>query len=445
MRRFRLRLPFWLSPRALYVLGGIALAYALAPGIGTLAPLATVALWVFAAALAVDLAIGPKRGDITVSRRVPDHLALRVDAAVTYEIENRSKVPLRVGIYEQPLRVLRDSPNPSIAGVPAHSRAEIERHFLPVARGLDRFGALYVWYDNALGLIRRRMRVETTHEFRVYPDLRAVERYGSLHARNKLIEAGLRRMRMRGIGTEFESLREYAAGDAFRNVDWKATARRGKVMVTQREVERSQDVLVLIDCGRLMSARIDEQRKLDYAITAGLSVASIASLASDRVGVLAFASNILLARAPRSTAASIRGLSDALIDVEPVFEESDYAHAFAYARARLKRRSLIVFFTDVIDPVAQSSVLAELSSLAKRHVVLCVFMNDAAVQKTLAAQPATLAAAYERDVALGLAEERAKAKKTLESLGISVLDVPARELSVCAIDAYLRIKQRALI
>ncbi len=332
-----------------------------------------------------------------------------------------------------------------VVRVPRRSQTIASRAFTARARGSDRFTHLYVWYESTLGLVRRRSVRELDEAFRVYPDLSAVERYGALHARNRLIEAGLRRMRLRGIGSEFESVRDYAPGDAFRAIDWKATARRGKLMVTQREIERSQDVMILLDCGRLMTARVGEQRKLDYAVTVGLSLASIASLASDRVGVVAFARKILLARSPRSTAVSVRALADALCDIEPLFEESDYAHAFAYLRSHLHRRSLIVFLTDVIDPVAQSTVLAELGSLAKRHVVLCAFMNDESVRASLARVPAGVDDAYVLDVALGLANERALAARTLARDGIVVLDVPAPKLSVAAIDEYLRVKSRGLL
>jgi uncharacterized protein (DUF58 family) len=180
-------------------------------------------------------------------------------------------------------------------------------------------------------------------------------------------------------------------------------------------------------------------------VSAALSLASIASLASDRVGVVAFAREILLARAPRSTAASVRALSDALCDIEPRFEEADYARAFAYVRTHLHRRSLVVLFTDVIDPIAQSVVLAELGSLARRHVVLCAFMNDEAVARALEVTPSGVDEAYEADVALGLAHERKAAVAALERVGVHALDVPARSMSVATIDEYLRIKQRALI
>ncbi len=177
----------------------------------------------------------------------------------------------------------------------------------------------------------------------------------------------------------------------------------------------------------------------------GLSLASIASLASDRVGIVAFAKRILLARSPRSTAVSVRALADALCDVEPLFEEPDYAHAFGYLRSHLHRRSLIVFLTDVIDPVSQGAILSELGSLAKRHVVLCVFMNDRAVAERLARAPVRVEDAYAMDVALGLALERDVAARTLARSGLMVLDVPAAALSVAVIDEYLRIKSRGLL
>ncbi len=441
----RLRLALWPSARVVWALAAIAFLLAISPGIAVLAPFALVLLVLLALASVLDAAFIPSPRAISIRRIVPAHLALRRTVSLHYEIENRSSRALRIGFVEEPVRTLQFVDDEIEAVVPREASISATSDALPVARGADRFSRIYVWYETALGLIRRRTRIEAPEAIRVYPDLSAVERYGNLTVRNRLIEAGLRRMRMRGEGTEFESLRDYSAGDAFRAIDWKATARRGKLMVVQREVERSQDVMLMLDCGRLMTAQINDQRKLDYAITAALSVASIASLASDRVGVVAFARDILLARSPRSTASSMHALADALSDVEPRFEESDYARAIGYVRSHLHRRSLVILFTDVIDPVAQSTVLAELSTLAKRHVVLCVFMNDAAVAQTLATTPRTVDDAYRLDVALGLEHERTVAAKTLERIGIIVVDAPAAKLSVSTIDEYLRIKSRALI
>jgi uncharacterized protein (DUF58 family) len=380
-------LAYWVTPRAIWGLVFVAFVLACSPGVPLFAPAAAAFAAALVAGVLADAARLPRPSLVRIERRVPDHVALRRTKSLRYEIENASGLDLIAGVAEAPVRTLEIEDGDAGSLIPRRSRTSVDVAMLPVARGTDRFTRMYAWYETPWRLVRRRVVLDAPAAFRVFPDLSAVERYGKLNVRNRLVEAGLRRMRMRGEGSEFESVRDYAEGDAFRAIDWKATARRGKLMVVQREVERSQDVMLLLDCGRLMTARVGDQRKLDYAVTGALSLASIASLASDRVGIVAFARQILLARAPRSTAASVSALANALCDVEPRFEEADYASAFGYVRSHLQRRSLIVLFTDVIDPVAQSLVLAELRSLARRNVVLCVFMNDAAVTDRLAAPP----------------------------------------------------------
>jgi uncharacterized protein (DUF58 family) len=435
----------WVTPRFLWSLGGIALLLACAPGVPPFAIVAALGAAVLVVVTIADAVAGPRRSRLRVERVQTQHLALRKAVELEYSVDNFSAQPIRVGIIEAPVRSLRFIDDETIADVPPRGGVTLARAVLPIARGADAFGALYVWYENRFAMLRRRMRIQAPQAFRVFPDLSAVQRYGTLHVRNRVIEAGLRKMRLYGAGTEFESLREFNEGDSFRAIDWKATARRGKIMVAQHEVERSQNVMLVLDCGRLMTPRIGSQRKLDYAVTAALSLASIAALASDRVGAVAFAARILASSAPRSTRSSISRLTNLLYDLEPRFEESNYSLAFAYLRAHLQRRSLVVFLTDVIDPLSQVALFAELGSLARRHLLVCVFMNDAAVSGTLAAQPRTLSDAYRRGVALELAEERETASKLLSRTGAVVIDVAAAKLSVALIDEYLRIKQRAMI
>ncbi|HVR45841.1 MAG TPA: DUF58 domain-containing protein [Candidatus Binatia bacterium] len=438
-------LPAWFTPRFLWVLAAIALLLALSPGVPLFVPLAVALAAALAVATVADAIIGPPASALRVARQAPDHFALAVTTDVAYTIENRSSREVRVGIVETPARTLRYETDELIATLPPASRSTAARSVTPIARGADEIGTLYVWYENPLGLLRRRLRFPSPQAIRVYPNLAAVERYGKLHLRNRAIDAGLRRMKLRGAGTEFESLREWSDGDAFGWVDWKATARRGKLMVAQHEVERSQSVMLLLDCGRLMTARIDGRRKLDYAVQAALSLATIAGLASDRVGLVAFAHEILGATAPRSTKSSIARLTDELYDLQPRFEESNYTRAFAYLRHHLHKRSVIVFLTDVIDPLAQAARMAEVGALARRHLLVCVFMNDAAVSDALAVEPHDVGDAYRASVALELANERRTAKMVLERTGALVIDVAARNLSTALIDEYLRVKRRGLL
>lgn len=441
----KLWLPAWPSARFLWALGAIALLLALSPGVPAFIALAAILGIALVAATIADVIGGPPAAELHVTRTPPEHFALGVGAELTYSIENRSLRSIRMGIIETPARALRFEIDELIAVVPPRSRATLARPIMPLLRGADELATLYVWYENPLGLIRRRLHVAAPQPIRVFPDLTAVERYGKLHLRNRTIEAGLRRMKLRGAGTEFESLREWSDGDAFRSIDWKASARRGKLMVAQHEVERSQNVMLLLDCGRLMTPRVDTARKLDYAVTAALSLSTIAGLASDRVGMVAFARDVLAAIAPRSTKASAGHLANALYGLEPRFEESNYTRAFAYLRHHLHKRSLIVFLTDVIDPIAQATVMSQVATLARHHLLICVFMNDAAINEALATEPETIGDAYRANVALDLAKERRVAKTMLERVGVVVIDVPAKKLTTALIDEYLRVKRRGLL
>jgi uncharacterized protein (DUF58 family) len=439
------RLPLWFSARFLWVLAGLAVLLALSPGVAVLEDVAILLAVALIVATIADAILGPPRALLRIERVPPAHFALGVRAAIGYRVENRSKRAVRAGIIETPARTLRFENDELIVNVLPQSRAVPQRDVTPICRGPDELGTLYLWYENNLGLLRRRLRVAAATPIRVFPDLSAVERYGKLHLRNRTIEQGLRRMQLRGAGTEFESLREWTDGDAFRAIDWKATARRGKLMVAQHEVERSQNLMLLVDCGRLMMPRIDAARKLDYAVTAALSLATIAGLASDRVGLVAFARDILAAGAPRSTRSSIARLTGALYALEPRFEESNYTRAFAYLRHHLHKRSLIVFLTDVIDPLAQVTVMADVASLAKHHLLVCVFMNDAAINAALGNEPQNARDAYRANVAVALANERRRAKAMLERVGVIVVDVPAKSLTTALIDEYLRVKRRGLL
>jgi len=432
----------WLSLRGVYAVLGAAAVLALSSAFPPLwYAFVAVALLVVALALADGFA-GPNATSLRLRRTLPPHAALRRDGMVTYAIENRAAVAVRVGIVESPVPAIAFALETLVVRVAAASRTTAELAFVPRERGRLRFGATYLWVENRIGLLRRRFRVEGDAELRVFPDLAAVNEYGVLAKRSTLVDAGFRALRQRGVGTEFESLREYRPGDPFRLVDWKATARRGRTMVAQYEVERSQNVVIALDCGRLMTPRLGLQRKFDYALAAALSIARIAERADDNVGVLAFAARPLLDIAPRRGAAHVAALARATYDLQPRLEEPDYETTFATLARRHTKRSLIVLFTDLFDPVTSAAVLAGLATLVPRHLVMCVLMNDASISRALDEPVTDRAGAYRTAVAMTLADERATAVAMLRARGIIALDVPAEALTVAILDAYLDVKAR---
>jgi uncharacterized protein (DUF58 family) len=444
MHRYSPSFP-WVTPR--FVIALIAIAMVIGAGsilpalvyVGSSAAIALIGLVV------ADAAMGPRRRDVSVTRSPLDHIALRAATSFWYEIGNRSRTTATFEIVDTPLELF-DLPDEGVRGVVgAGRRASFELHVMPRERGHGTLGDLFVSAENAIGLARRRWIISAPAEVRVFPDLSAVERYGELARRGRLVEAGFRRLRLRGSGGEFDSLREFGPDDEFRAINWKATARRGKLIVTQNDIERSQTVMLVLDAGRLMMPRIGTQRKFDYAVTAALSVASIAGLADDKVGLLAFAGDVLEHVGPRSGVRHTAALTRSVFDLQPRFEESDYAGAFSYLRLRQPKRSLIIFFTDMFDPVASATVLANVAVLTPRHLVVCVLLNDEAIESALAGEPETVDEAYRAGVAATLQAERRKAAAILAQRGVAVIDVPAAKMTMALINAYIDVKARNLL
>jgi uncharacterized protein (DUF58 family) len=437
------RPPAWLGPR------GIALAIVVSLLAGVLArsvawPLAALSAGAgFALLVWFDARAGAAA--FALRRRAPERYVLARPDAFAYEVENRAGIALRCGIVEAPVAKLAIALDGVQLTLPPRARARVEIPFVPRERGRSALVASYAWYETRYGLVRRRVRLEDMQPIRILPDVAALDGSEDLALRARAIEAGLRRLRRRGAGTEFESLREYGPGDAFRDIDWKATARRGRVMVAQYEVERSQQVIVAIDAGRAMAARLGDRRKLDYAVGAALAIAGLARRAADRVGVHAFAGTTLAAVPPGSGAARTAAIVEALADLEPRLEEPDYERAALELRRAYRKRSLIVVFTDLIDPVASSTVLASLALLVRTHFVLVALMNDAALADALAVEPRDVASAYRAAVATALTAERERAVAALRARGMLVVDVPARELRLALLDAYLEIKTHGLV
>jgi uncharacterized protein (DUF58 family) len=438
----RLRPGAWLGPRgvAATIVAALAAAAA-APFVPWPAAVATAALTLVALCLADGLA-GARAFSFT--RIAPERYALARRDVFRYEVVNRGPVELRFGIVEAPVERLAIALDGVAAAVPPRSRTSVELPFVPRERGRTALGSAYAWYETAYGLVRHRVRLDAPRAIRIMPDLSGLDS-GDPALRRRLIDAGLRRLRRRGAGTEFESLREYAAGDPFRSIDWKATARRGRVMVAQHEVERSQQVVVAIDAGRLMSARLGDRRKLDYAVSAGLALAAAGRLAADRVGLHAFAARTLAVIAPGTGPAHAAALADALAELEPQFVESDYERAALELGRAQRKRTLFVVFTDLFDPIASSTLLAALGLLTRHHLVVVALMNDAALAAALAADPHDLGAAYRAAVAAVLNAERKRAIAQLRERGIVVVDAPAEKLSLALIDAYIEIKSRGLL
>jgi len=256
---------------------------------------------------------------------------------------------------------------------------------------------------------------------------------------------GQRRGRPPGAATTPAGLRDYLPGDDVRRIHWKATARRDHPVTTELEAERGQQVVVAVDCGRLMTAPAGHLTKLDHAINATLLLAWVAQAQGDRVGLLTFDDRVRAFVAPRRGLRQVHRLNEVLYGVEARAAEPDFGDAFAYLSHQVRGRSLVVVLTDVLDPVASADLVSHGLRLGGRHRLLVVVMADPAVTRTLRRAVETSGDAYRWAVAEELVQARRGAFETLQKGGVACLDVEAGRLSPAVVERYLELKERGLI
>ena len=397
-------------------------------------------------AAAVDYLISEKQGTFRVERQMEERFAMGAENEVTIRIGNRSRRRVTFVVKDEyPPQIELLTPREAQLTIPAGRSRAWRYSLLPTARGKYHFGNTVIRFSTRLGLLWRQVTYPTTTDVKVYPDIREARKHEIYAHRNRRPEPGLRRMRVRGQGREFESLREFVIGDEVRHISWPATARRGKVITRQYTIERSQNIVVLLDTGRLMTARIGKLSKLDHAVNATLSIAYVAAAGGDNVGLVAFSRKVVSYLPPRRGRDQINLLMEALYSLEPQMIEPSYKRAFNFFSANCKRRSLVVILTDLVDRDASAELLAHTSQLIPRHLPLIITIGDTDLRELVRAQPATSSDVYRQAVAEEILRQREEALMRIRHAGGLALDVPAGRLSLELVNKYLEVKERGLL
>src|ERR1039458_4041180 len=326
----------------------------------------------------------PAAGELVVSRSWSNAPALDSETEIELTVENRGRIIIDCRLVDDLPPALVAEPATlrltAFPRIPACLRYRVE----PKERGDWETGWLYVRYRSPLGLIERWARAPLTQTVRVYPALRAGEEQQIFLARSRQIDLQLRRSQLRGLGRDFESLRDYREGDDLRDICWTATARRGILVTRQYQTERSQPVWIVLDCGRLMRARVasvaqgavafpakDRQgrvhSKLDHACTTAVALAQLALFSGDRVGLLAYGHSIQQRLLPGRSAAHLRQLIESLAQVHAETGEADHLRATAVLNRLQPRRSLILWVTDLAETAMRPEVIDGAVKLLRRH------------------------------------------------------------------------------
>jgi uncharacterized protein (DUF58 family) len=255
----------------------------------------------------------------------------------------------------------------------------------------------------------------------------------------------VRDVRRPGEGTEFERVRDHVPDDPLRQVNWKATARTGRLMTSELIPERAQPVLICLDHGRLMGVGAGALTKLDHAVNAALLLANAALRHGDRVGMLTFDDRITTLLRPRAGRTQLRALLDAVQPLRPGDTEADYDTALGFLDSWQRRRSLLAIFTDVVDPDQSNALLRQCARLRRHHLPLVITVRDPAVDDAARQSPVDAPTTYGRAVASGLLSARDDTLLLLQRSGVSTLDADARTLSPRLVNRYLELKRRAAV
>jgi uncharacterized protein (DUF58 family) len=431
----------WLTIAAL--LGAIALTGWFLPDVLVVLLLLDL-LWI--ALLVVDALRTTRPDRIDVSREAPPAFSVGRRLPVQYVWTNAESRPVKLLVREdfpEPLGGPQIVPRRLTLAPGGRTREQLD--VLPIHRGKGVGGRLHLRFLGPMGLSWRQTRFALPWSATVYPSLvgASLRALPTQAARRR--EAGFRNVRRPGEGRVFETLKEWVPGDDTRTIDWKATARRGKVMARQYEDERRQQVLLVIDAGRAMAAESEGVSRLESAITAALHLAHSAVEHDDNVGLMVFGGEVQSFIAPARGRRALRAVLDGLAGIEGQLVEPNYPAVFSQLAARNRKRALTVVFTDVIDRTASEALVAQVGSLRPRHLPLAVTLRDPALEALIARRPANTAEAFERAAAEELLSAREEALGEMRRKGVLILDVSPRRAAEAVVEQYAQLKRRGLL
>ena len=392
-----------------------------------------------------DLAMLPAASGYAVRRKLPEPFSLGEPEDVEVLIANTAAAGLCARIADHAPAALLPEPREVEGRFDVHGVLRLGYQTRSPRRGAFLFGRidLQVWRDE--GWWRRQVRLPLDQNVAVFPNVVAIKRIQLSLRRGLRAMAGIRRAKPPGASTAFAGLRDYVRGDDVRRVSWTATARRDRPVMVEVEAERGQQVIIAVDCGRLMTAPAGDLDKLDHAVNAALMLAWVAQAYGDRVGMMTFDDEVIDFIKPERGAVQLRRITEALYAVRPQYVEPDFGHAMTHLALRVGRRSMVVMLTDVQDPEASRELVAHALRLAARHLVLVVAMSDPAVLHARDAPIDTSDRAYEWAAAEEFVAGRRESFELLRRGGVLGLDVVAGKLSPALVERYLELKERALL
>ncbi len=391
--------------------------------------------------LAADLVSLPGGAAFSATREMQRIASLQSSHPVKLTISNRSPRKVEVEVRDDFPDEAEVDHEEFLLSIPPRSRRSVTYHLLAQRRGAFTLEKVYLRFTSVARLWQKSFHVPVESVLHVYPDMRQMREYAMLARTDRLNLVGVRRTRRIGQDNEFERLRDYTLDDNYKHIDWRTTARRGKLTVKDFQANQSQRVIFLIDCGRMMTNTAGGISLLDHALNAALMLSYVALNKGDSAGLICFSDEVQAFVPPRGGMTQMNRLLHASFDRFPRLVESRYDEAFVYLNARCRKRSLVVLITNVIDEVNAQQIDSYLTSLTGRHLPLAVLLRDHAIFDA-AETPAT---PFQDVAARDIINWRSGVLRDMESRGVLSLDVFPEQMTAPLVNRYLEVKARHLL
>ena len=400
---------------------------------------------VLVAVACVDLLISPSPNDVAIHREISEVLSVGASNPATLTVRNRTGLTLAMTLHDDPGPLCEVDKLPQSVTVGPGKEETIHYSVKPSRRGASEMPAVHLRFPTRLGLWTRHQIRPLPTPIRIYPDIRAVYRYELMARQNRLSEIGVRMVRMPGQGREFERLREFRYGDEIRQIDWKATARQRQLISREFNVERNQNIVIMVDCGRFMRNETDGISYLDRALNSAIMLSYIALGQGDNVSLLAFSNKIERFIRPVRGKPGIQSILRSTYDIQASQNVSDYSLALEYLTTVQRKRALIVLITFVTDELQLRVIGESLKLRSLPYLPLCVLLQDVGLRQMADRIPETDLDAYHTAAAAQVLTGQSHEAASLREAGIMLIDTPPDLLTERLINEYLSIKARNLM
>lgn len=443
---FNLRKSFYINNIIYYIAAAAAVVFVASYFLPPWFRIGVLILILLGLALVVDtLLIYSIKNGVKAERWLPDRFSMGDDNKVILLFQNHYHFPANISVIDELPAQFQERKWLRKLRMEAKGKSMIEYKLRPVTRGEYVFHDINVYVQAPLGLEKRRYIFPAQHTVKVYPSFVQMRRYQLLAVSNRLQEAGVKKIRRIGHSLEFEQIKDYVRGDDYRTINWKATARKGNLMVNSFTDERSQQVYCLINKGRVMKMPFDNLTLLDHAINASLVLSNVALIRQDKAGLITFEKEIDTFLPADKKPTQMNLILESLYRQQTTFLEPDFEKLFSVIRNRITNRSLLILFTNFESLESLNRELPALKRMAHYHLLLLVFFENSELKSITSKQATTLEGIYIKTIAEKFAYEKRQMVKELHKNGIlSILTTPAN-LTVNTINRYLELKTRTSI